>query len=132
MYIFTLVGDVTKVVEKLRVQFGDFKLAMLYNSALDVSSNWNLIVSSDWTDRMGIPEATKVIAREIHQTLSLTNLVAVTRITVLKTTDPFVRDMLHLYPVLTREGGVPLSQITAGGVTDGAGFVFYSQPEIPA
>jgi len=132
MYIFTLVGDVTKVVEKLRTQFGEFKLAMLYNSALDVSSNWNLIVSSDWTDRMGIPEATKVIAREIHQTLSLKNRVAVTRITVLKTTDPFVRDMLHLYPVLTREGGVPLSQITAGGVTDGAGFVFYSQPEIPA
>ena len=46
MYIFTLVGDVYKVVEKLRVQFGDFKLAMLYNSALDVPSNWNLIVSS--------------------------------------------------------------------------------------
>ena len=132
MYIFTLVGDVTKVVEKLRVQFGEFKLAMLYNSALDVPSNWNLIVSSDWTDRMGIAEATKVIAREIHQTLSLANRVAVTRITVLKTTDPFVRDMSRLYPVLTREGGVPLNQVTAGGVTDGAGFVFYSQPEIPA
>jgi hypothetical protein len=39
MYIVTLVGDVQKVVEKLRAQFGDFKLAMLYNSALAVSSN---------------------------------------------------------------------------------------------
>jgi len=132
MYIFTLVGDVYKVVEKLRVQFGDFKLAMLYNSALDVPSNWNLIVSSDWTDRMGIPEATKVIARELHQSLGLANRSAISRVTVLKTVDPFVRDMTRLYPVLTREGGIPLSQVTAGGVTDGAGFVFYSQPEIPA
>ncbi len=132
MYIFTLVDDVKRVVEKLRVQFGEFKLVMLFNSALDVPSNWNLIVSSDWTDRMGIPEATKVIARELHQTLNLTERVAVTRITVLKATDPFVPDMTRLYPVLTREGGVPLSQVAAGDVTDGAGFVFYSQPEIPA
>ena len=132
MYIFTLVGDVKKVVEKLRVQFGDFKLAMLYNSALDAPSNWNFIVSSDWTDRLGIPEATKVIARELHQSLGLENRPTISRITVLKTVDPFVRDMTHLYPVPTREGGVPLSQVTAGGVTDGAGFLFYSQPEIPA
>jgi hypothetical protein len=125
MYIVTLVGDVQKVVEKLRAQFGDFKLAMLYNSALDVSSNWNLIVSADWTDRLGIPEATRVVARELHQNLSLTNRIAVSRITVLKTTDPFVRDMTRLYPMVTREGGIPLSQVTAGGVTDGAGFVFF-------
>ncbi len=132
MYIFTLVGDVKKVVEKLRAQFGEFKLAMLYNSALDVPSNWNLIVSSDWTDELGIPEATQVIARELHQSLSLENRPAISRITVLQTGDPFVRDMTRLYPVLTSEGGIPLSQVTAGGVTDGAGFVFYSQPEIPA
>ncbi len=132
MYIFTLVTDVQKVVEKLRVGFGEFKLAMLFNSALDVPSNWNFIVSSDWTDRMGIPEATRVIAREFHQSLGLENRPAISRITVLKTTDPFVRDMIHLYPVLGREGGIPLSQVTAGGVTEGAGFVFYSQPEIPA
>jgi hypothetical protein len=132
MYVFTLVGDVQKVVEKLRVESGDFKLAMLYNSALDMPANWNLIVSSDWTDRMGIPEATKLIASELHATLGLENRPAISRITVLKTKDPFVRDMIRLYPVLSRAGGVPLQQVTAGGITEGAGFVFYSQPEIAA
>jgi hypothetical protein len=132
MYIFTLVTDVQKVIEDLRVKYGDFKLAMLFNSALDVASNWNLIVSSDWTDRLGIAEATAVIAHELHRSLSLENRPAVSRITVLKAGDSFVQDMTRLYPVLRREGGVPLSQVTAGGVTDGGGFVFYSQPEIPA
>jgi hypothetical protein len=131
MYIFTLVSDVQKVIEVLRVRYGDFRLAMLFNSALDVSSNWNLIVSSDWTDRLGIAEATNVIARELHQSLGLENRPAVSRITVLKAGDPFVQDMTRLYPVLRKEGGVPLSQVTAGGVTDGAGFLFYSQPPYP-
>ena len=131
MYIFTLVTDVQEVVEKLRSRFGDFKLAMLYNSALDVSANWNLIVSSDWTDRMGISQATRVIAEQLYESLSLERRPAISRVTVLKTADPFVRDMTRLYPVLGRQGGIPLRQVTAGDVTEGAGFVFYSQPEIP-
>ncbi len=132
MYIFTLVSDVKKVVEVLRTRHGDFKLAMLYNTALDVSTNWNLILASDWTDKLGITEATHLVARELLQSLSMENRSAVSRITVLSTGDPFVRDMTRLYPVLTREGGVPVSHITAGDVTDGAGFLIYSQPEIPA
>lgn len=132
MYIFTLVTEAQKVVEDLRVKYGDFKLAMLFNAALDASSNWNLILSSDWTDELGVAEATKLIAQLLHQNLSVENRPAVSRITVLKTADPFVQDMTRLYPVLRREGGVPVNQVTAGGVTDGGGFVFYSQPEIPA
>lgn len=132
MYIYTLVGDVKKVVEKLRVQFGDFKLAMLYNASLDVPSNWNLIVSSDWSDKLGTAQATQIIARELHQSLGMENRPAISRITVLKTVDPFVQDMTRLYPLHSREGGVPLNQVTAGDVSEGAGFLFYSQPEIAA
>jgi hypothetical protein len=104
---------------------------MLYNMDLDANTNWNLIVSSDWTDTLGTPEATKILARELHQRLGLENKAAISRVTVLKTTDPFVRDMARLYPITTPGGGVPLKQVTAGGITEGAGFVFYSQPEIP-
>jgi hypothetical protein len=132
MYIFTLVEDVKKVVELLRTEHGEFKLAMLYNSDLSATSNWNFIVSADWTDEMGIAEATKVIAHALHESLNLSNRIAVSRITVLKTDDAFVRDMTRLYPVPGGQGGIPLSQVTAGGITDGAGFVFHSQPEIPA
>jgi len=122
MYIYTLVGDVYKVVEKLRIQHGEFTLAMLYNSALDVPSNWNLIVSSDWTDRLGIGEATRLIAHELHLSLGLENRVAISRVTVLKTIDRFVQDMTHFYSSVSRRGGDPITQLTAGGVT-GAGFL---------
>ena len=60
------------------------------------------------------------------------NRSAVGRIIVLRTTDPFVRETTRLYPVLTMEGGTPLSQITAGGIMDGAGYLLYSSPQILA
>lgn len=128
MYIFTLVDDVRKVVEVLRERYGEYKLAMLYNSDFDADTNWNFMVSAPWTDRMGRPEAIRVIARALHDVLGFENKSAISRITVLKTIDPFVRDMTRLYPVRGPGGGVPISQVTAGDVTEGGGFVFYSLP----
>lgn len=131
MYIFTLVGDVKKVIEILRVQRGEFKLAMLYNSDLEAATNWNLIISSEWSDALGIPESIRIVAKTLHENLSLENKSGISRVTVLKTNDPFVRDMTYLYPVPGGQGGIPLKQVTAGTVTEGVGYVFYSQPEIP-
>jgi hypothetical protein len=131
MYIFTLVGDVRRIIENLRINRGEFKLAMLYNLNMDANTNWNLIISSDWTDTLGVPEATRFIARTLHEQLGLENKVAISRVTILRTSDPFVMDMTRLYPMMTPGGGVPLRQLAAGGITEGSGFVFYSQPEIP-
>ena len=125
MYIFTLGTDVEKVVRALRSQYGEFALAILYNDALEAASGWNLIVSAPWTDKMGIAEATRVIARALNQGLESENQRAISRITVLKSSDPFVRDMTKLYPVT--DGPVPIGQVTAGEITEGSGFVFHSQ-----
>jgi hypothetical protein len=130
MYFMSLVDRVYSAIETLRVQRGPYKLAMLYNSALNAPSNWNLIVSADWTDQLGVAEATAVIVHVLFETLTPEERAALARVTVLKTTDPFVRDMIRFYPVLTSQGGVPVQQLAAGDVTEGAGFVFYSQPEV--
>jgi hypothetical protein len=126
MYIFTLGTDVEKVVEGLRAQYGEFALVMLYNDALQAESSWNLIVSAPWTDKMGVGEATGVIARALNQGLDLENQRAISRITVLKMSDPFVRDMTKLYPAGAR-ARIPIAQLTAGEVTEGSGFILYSQ-----
>ncbi len=127
MYIFTLVDDVREVVEKLRTERGDFTLAMLYNSgALQAGSSWNLIVSAPWTDELGISEATHLIAEALNRGLEPQDKGAISRVTVLKTSDPFVRDMTKLYPV-AGPGGAPLNQVTAGQITEGSAFVLYSQ-----
>jgi hypothetical protein len=131
MHIMSLVNQIHKAVEKLRLDHGDFNLAMIYNSALDLPTNWNLIVSSDWTDSMGVAESTRAIAEELYQSLGLENRTAVSRVTVLKTSDRFVTDMTQFYPLVSSRGGHPLTQLAAGGIT-GAGFVFYSQPKVAA
>jgi hypothetical protein len=125
MYIFTLGTDVEKIVKALRSKYGEFVLVMLYNDALEAASGWNLIVSAPWTDKMGMGEATRVIARALNQGLESENQRAISRITVLKTSDPFVRDMTKLYPVT--EGPIPVGQVTAGEINEGSGFVFHSQ-----
>ena len=98
MYIFTLVDDVERLIEKLRAECGEFRLAMLYNSSLDATSNWNLIVSAPWTDRLGVAKATHNIATALHESLGLENQKAISRITVLATDDPFVRDIIGCIP----------------------------------
>jgi hypothetical protein len=126
MYIFTLVDDIEKAIEKLKQQQGDFRLAMLYNDVLEASYGWNLIVSAPWADKLGIAESTRLIANTLNATLETENQSAISRITVLKPTDPFVRDMTKLYPV-ELGSRIPLAHVTAGEVTEGSGFIFYSQ-----
>lgn len=132
MYIGTLVDSVHKVVDSLRSHHGEFTLAMLYNSGgLNSTSSWNLIVSSSWTDEIGKFDATHLIAQALHDGLDSDHQVAVSRITVLKTDDPFVRDINFLYPVALGSKGVPVALVTAGDVSEGGGFVLCSRvPEV--
>lgn len=132
MYIGTLVDSVHKVVDSLRSHHGEFTLAMLYNSGgLNSTSSWNLIVSSSWTDEIGKFDATHLIAQALHDGLDSEHQVAVSRVTVLKTDDPFVRDINFLYPVALGSKGVPVALVTAGDVSEGGGFVLCSRvPEV--
>lgn len=132
MHIVALVDDISKLIEQLRAGHGDFKLAMLYNRSLDMPTNWNLIIAADWTDSAGIGPATHLIAKELHEGLGEEVRTAISRISVLKTNDRFVREMTSLHPVLNSKRAVPVSPVIAGGITEGIGFLFYSQPEVPA
>ena len=125
MYIFTLVGDVEKVVERLRAEHGEFTLAMLYNSSLEAELGWNLIVSAPWLDQMSVAVGTRLIANALNQNLNLENPGSVSRAEVLKTSEPFVRDMTNLYPV-SPGSRVPINQLNAGELS-GSGFILYSQ-----
>jgi len=125
MYIFTLVTDIEKVIEKLRAEHGEFTLAMLYNSSLEAELGWNLIVSAPWFDQMSLAAGTRLIANALNQNLGLENQSSISRVTVLKTSEPFVRDITNLYPVSTGSR-IPINQLTAGDLS-GSGFILYSQ-----
>lgn len=127
MHISTLVDDVEKVVETLRTQYGDYTFAMLYNRVLGSGDGWNFIVSAPWTDKMQVYDAIRLIAEALHDGLDAEAQKAITRITVLKTSDPFVRDMNFLYRAGTPGAGLPVNQIAAGDIEGGGGYIFYSQ-----
>jgi hypothetical protein len=132
MHIFPLVAEVQQVIDNLRRDRGDLKLALLFNSVLNARTNWNLIVSSDWSDRLGTVDATKIIAYEVHRVLSEENRKAISRVTVLRTKDTFVRDVTQIYPEAEVNGGMPVNHLTAGQVSDGAGYIFSSHRSIAA
>ncbi|HKV48488.1 MAG TPA: hypothetical protein VJN69_10390 [Candidatus Acidoferrales bacterium] len=128
MYSKTLVEDVAIVVDLLRQQNGELSLAMLYNEGpLQTRSNWNLIVSASWIDSVGTAEATRRIAKLLGEMLDAQSKLAISRITALKTSDPFVQDMTRLYQV-SGPTAFPLATVTAGSIDEGSAFVLYSAP----
>lgn len=128
MYIGTLVDDIQKVVDALRTERGEFTLAMLHNSgSLTAASSWNLIVSAPWTDEMGKFDATHLIAQALHDGMDSASQPAISRITVLETTDPFVRDMNFLYPLDPGGSWVPITHVMVEDITEGSGLLLYSK-----
>jgi hypothetical protein len=128
MHISTLVTDVLRVVETLRETRGDLVLAMLYSGSEGATSSWNLIISAPWADRLGVVEATRAITHELSLGLGLENRPAISRVTVLKTSDPFVRDMPALFQVSEPGTRMPISNVAPDGIPVGSGYLFYSQP----
>jgi hypothetical protein len=127
MYISTLVDDVQKVVEELRTEHGDFVLAMLYARNESADSGWNLIVSAQWTDHIETADATRLVIQALSAGLDSENKRSISRVTVLPTTDPFVREIVSYYQVASPGAGQWIRNVSADGVPIGNGFLFYSQ-----
>lgn len=68
-----------------------------------------------------------LIAHALHDGMHPANQPAISRVSVLKTIDPFVQEMIFLYPQVSPEGGVPVSRVTAGDVSEGSGFILHSR-----
>jgi hypothetical protein len=132
MYISALVVDLLKVVETLRKRRGEFVLAMLYSGSEGATTSWNLIISAPWADKLGVVEATRAVTHELSLGLGLENRSAISRVTVLKTSDPFVRDMTALFQVSVPEMGKPISNVAPDGIPVASGYIFYSQPNLLA
>lgn len=127
--LWTTQGDVQKVLEELRIQRGEFSLAMLYNEDGLSSTGWNLIIAARWADALGRAEATGVVVRALSEGLGPENKHAISRVTVLPTTDRFVREVTSTYQIASPGAGQWISNASVAGVPMGAYFVFYSRPD---
>jgi hypothetical protein len=131
MRVETLVSDVEKVIENLRKARGEFNLAMLHSETEGVQTGWNLIVSAPWTDKLGLGQATRAVVKALGQNLGLENQSAVSRVTVLKTSDPFVREMNALFQVSAPGSRQEIDHVAPDGIPVARGILFYSQSKDP-
>src|SRR5260370_194055 len=73
--------------------------------------NWKLRVSAGWAEEKGKYDTTHLIAHALHDGMDSESQIAISRVTVLNTDDPFVRDLTFLYPVPPGSAGVPIAQV---------------------
>jgi hypothetical protein len=125
--LWTTPGDIQKVVEALRARRGEFRLAMLHSEDGVAATGWNVIVAAPWSDALGRAEATAVVVRALNEGLGLENKHAISRVTVLPTTDRFVRAMNRMFPIVSPGSGQWVQNTSADGIPIGAGYIFYSQ-----
>jgi hypothetical protein len=126
-YIATFQPDLRRVLQRLMAERGGLALAMLYKGTDASETAWNLIVAAPWTDKLGRAQATEVVIRALSQELSLENKPIISRVTVLSTTDRFVREITSAYQVASPGAEQWVTNISAAGIPIGVGYIFYSQ-----
>jgi hypothetical protein len=118
--------ELQRVVQRLIVERGELVLAMFYKD--DASEpGWNLIVSGPWTDRLGRAEAIGVVVQTLSEELSPENKQIISRVTVLATKDPFVREITSVYQVASPGAELWVTNISAAGIPIGVGYIFRSR-----
>lgn len=124
--IDTLADDVQSAIDSLRVQRGEFSLAMLYNDGL-ATTGWNVIIAAPWADKLGRAEGIRVVTRSLSEHLGLENKQAVSRITVLPTKDAFVEAITSVYQVNSPGARQWIQNAVAAGIPIGVAYILYSR-----
>jgi len=84
---------------------GEFRLAMLLSSDTQIPDMWNLVVSADWIDALGLRQAIGQISDALRGVLAKNNLRKIERISVLPVSDGLVKGILS--GVAHLDTGVP-------------------------
>lgn len=89
----TRLWDLFQATEKGK---GPFSLAMIVPSESGLSEKWNLVVSAPWMDREGVRNSVTYVSSALKQHLAKSMADRIERISVMPSSDPFVREMALL------------------------------------
>ena len=93
--------EMIDAVRKISDRKGPFTLVMLMPTSVHHPAEWNAVFSAKWLDPLSIGEAVKTIFDELSATLSNAAIAKVQRVSVLRTTESFVRE-------ITSDLGIPI------------------------
>ena len=97
-----MIGAVRKIGDRK----GSFTLVMLLPSNVHDVAEWNAVFSAKWLDPLSLKTAVKTIFDELRATLSNSAMAKIQRVSVLRTTESFVREV-------TTDLGIPSQPGTA-------------------
>ena len=93
-------------VRKIGERKGPFTLAMLIPTSAHHPAEWNAVFSAKWLDPLSVGQAVKTVLDELNAMLSKAAIANVQRVSVLRTTESFVRE-------ITSDLGIPVQPGTA-------------------
>ncbi len=96
-----MVDKLKNLVRKIESQKGVIALFMLWKDAQDISK-WTLVVSASWIDRMNQRTALDYFIKTLQSSLTNAELNEISRVSILKTSDNFVKTITQ---VLNISGG---------------------------
>jgi len=94
-----LVDDLRKVVTTLRKDKGHVALFVLIGVDTETEQTWNLVASVAGYDELPIKEALVHFINLVRENVNVGHLKSLTRMTILKTSDPFVKSMNQTFNV---------------------------------
>lgn len=109
-----LVKEFEKTAAQMEKWYGPVALMLLVAPDEESSDSWNVIVSARGLDRKAYGEAVRLFTETVRKTLPRSLWPAVTRVTVLRSSDPFVQTFIQRYPAL--HSGSTLQAVSVSGI----------------
>jgi hypothetical protein len=94
-----LVNQLRDLIEQLQSQQGHLALCMLLGHSFGSNASWNLVVSAEGYNQLSKKNALEHLVSLLRHHLTDDTLPFIERVTILKTTDPFVKTVNHLFQV---------------------------------
>ncbi|QTA87890.1 Uncharacterized protein dnm_039300 [Desulfonema magnum] len=107
-----MVKGFRKIVRILRREQGEIALFMLKSADTDIADYWNVIVSTPDYDSLTTKKALKHLVSILRSNLSKDVFRRILRVTVLKTDDPFTREINRAFNVKNSEEYIHLSVVS--------------------
>lgn len=90
------VEAIGRFLRVLAAERGDLNLAMLVPAGSGLSDKWNFVLSAKWIDGNGLQAAIPSISSLLRTHVSKNNAARIERISVLRTSDLLVTDLMSL------------------------------------
>ncbi|HEX8410456.1 MAG TPA: hypothetical protein VF883_16445 [Thermoanaerobaculia bacterium] len=109
-----LVKAFRKVAAQLEKAHGPLALMLLVAPDEETSNSWNVVVSARGLDSKSLGEGVRELSRTLRASLNESLWPMVSRVTFLRTDDPFVHAFTQRYPTL--RSGSTLEAVSVSGI----------------